>query len=921
MDPNTPNIGPATPNYEPLAWQNIEQIQQFAREKHGDPDLTLKLELELESVEGQPKTTKTTTFKLHKVYVLDGDDGVSFKDPVIEAGVVKVVVTTIQEYDVFIAIIYIQLHGEIPPWSILNRNLALALVRLSKRHNLPFVEKQAERFLKWERLLDGKSTDEIEALVRLIRQDTPESPGAGAGTLEQSCFGCESKHREMGPVLKCKAKRCGREIPPLSLYSSSDNAVICVACYNGGDTSIKIDGEDEATPKERFSNPETNPSEPESFITCPSCKKWWHETCGFVNKQVLQHDLNGNPDVWVCPICMLNLREFRTDNPPRKLPSIKHLKRTNLSDFMEEMIVTSAKHFLQKMEGVDENKAVNHAKKLTIRVTSLTEQEIKLPKPALKFGYRKKYTCIRVCIVAFQNLEGTYVPFVAAYVDLYPSSQVAPMNGVAYLSYLDSLPLVKGPKGVKGYKSFLTQEFVLTLFAFLKHAGFKTIEFAAVSPRASSLQDYILRRKPKKPVTAPPPPPKHVSRATEALQPTTDDHGSRTTEAQPKTNDQQATTDEGSICDLLDDGEDVEEDAEYEGLTKEESADQQALVNWYEVLCGIAKARGIIFTWRDPVTRYLADVNKSTMGSGLNPNAPFFLGGCFHDALMDASNENRRGNQAYLLKKVKESLEALRGGLFVLDFAHRPERTDTDLSRKEVFDKISSRLGEGYQFPGYHWFTKRVFKSIKGRNVIDIFNPKLQITSIMTDNGKFLQHCIDSGFQFDQLRRAIYTSYNLGWHLYDDDKLPLCFVCNDPIRTESCYQDKGSPLFYICMGSGCMRKAVEEYKIKMERVELSENALPQPRDTEAFFDQFVQHYLACKNEDCEECMVDMAPYYRLKMMLLHYKKYKNGKKHRCDDDACQAFANLIAQHARSCTTAECILECNERKSQNRKRKI
>jgi E1A/CREB-binding protein len=179
---------------------------------------------------------------------------------------------------------------------------------------------------------------------------------------------------------------------------------------------------------------------------------------------------------------------------------------------------------------------------------------------------------------------------------------------------------------------------------------------------------------------------------------------------------------------------------------------------------------------------------------------------------------------------------------------------------------------------------------------------------------EFLDMCIRSHYQFDQLRRSKHTTMMMLYHMHNPDApkfLPKCDVptCNMDIMTghrfhcDSCEVD-------FCQD--CCRKLgsrVHHHVLRAmpvsgtQKVKLTDEQRKERQRSIRVHLQLLQHSSTCTGCRSRHCQ-------KMKEFLKHGANCKMGVKNGCPN--CKRIYDLLHWHARSCNKDECpVFKCLE----------
>ena len=179
---------------------------------------------------------------------------------------------------------------------------------------------------------------------------------------------------------------------------------------------------------------------------------------------------------------------------------------------------------------------------------------------------------------------------------------------------------------------------------------------------------------------------------------------------------------------------------------------------------------------------------------------------------------------------------------------------------------------------------------------------------------EFLDMCMRSHYQFDQLRRSKHTTMMMLYHMHNPDApkfLPKCDqpTCNLDIMTGHRFHCDSCEIDFC---QDCCRKLgsrVHHHVLRAmpvsgtQKVKLTEEQRKERQRSIRVHLQLLQHSSTCKGCPSRHCQ-------KMKEFLKHGANCKMGVKNGCPN--CKRIYDLLHWHARSCNKDDCpVFKCME----------
>ncbi|MCL7029088.1 hypothetical protein MKW94_010599 [Papaver nudicaule] len=281
---------------------------------------------------------------------------------------------------------------------------------------------------------------------------------------------------------------CGILFKKRDKYHSASNLGVECRCCNA--CSI-IEGKKPSVPgvrinKEKISL-DTDLAYQEPFVLCDRCGGKQHHSCALFNNE---RNVSEGKSGYTCPKCDINQLED-------DLGGAIHLKRTKLSDFLEDRLCSSLRQEREeRAKAMGKNSdEVPGAENLVVRVVSSVEKSV-LVNPEIHnvlkdANYPENLSYRSKVILLFQKIDGVDVCLFGMYVQEYGSKCAHPNQRSIYISYLDSVKYFQ-PEGTatgEPLRTFVYQEILVGYLDYCKRRGFSKCYLWSCPP--SKADQYI----------------------------------------------------------------------------------------------------------------------------------------------------------------------------------------------------------------------------------------------------------------------------------------------------------------------------------------------------------------------------------------------------------------------------------------------
>mmetsp|Transcript_16990 Transcript_16990/g.35665 ORF Transcript_16990/g.35665 Transcript_16990/m.35665 type:complete len:678 (+) Transcript_16990:2549-4582(+) len=261
----------------------------------------------------------------------------------------------------------------------------------------------------------------------------------------------------------------------------------CERCYGGLKETDPIQLDDGKETKKKLLVKLKNDFTPEEiWIQCEECKSWAHQICALFNPK------QASKVAFTCPKCYLKEDLKRKGcNVSNALCGARELPKCKLSDGIEEGL---AKALLKayKQVAIERDCTVSQVEKaenLIVRVVLNLQKKHKVREEMMARYANKHYPSYfpvkTKCIFLFQSIHGVDVLLFGMYVYEYGDECPAPNRRRVYISYLDSVRYLEP----SCYRTLVYQTIIVEYLRFVRSRGYHTAHIWSCPP--SKGDEYI----------------------------------------------------------------------------------------------------------------------------------------------------------------------------------------------------------------------------------------------------------------------------------------------------------------------------------------------------------------------------------------------------------------------------------------------
>eukprot|EP00984_Skeletonema_dohrnii_P021021 scaffold10395_cov134-Skeletonema_dohrnii-CCMP3373.AAC.5 len=336
-------------------------------------------------------------------------------------------------------------------------------------------------------LYNGKDSDVgmmAKELLEIFEQDMSNCfKGLNADEETKKADSCSlcGNHRRLYelPSLFCSGT-CGRNIRRNAVYFTDrmKQNQWCEACHaeQKDDEPLLLDNGKE-TKKAHLQQMKNDKSPEEKWVQCDKCQDWVHQVCALFNGTQ-----NYKSASFTCPKCYI---KFEANPTPSTAPKgAAELLQCKLSESIEKGIAqTLSKEYEKIAEDRDCTIAqVEKSENLYVRVVSNLDKKQKV-REGMRARYSKKnypseFPVKSKCILLFQKIHGVDVLLFSMYVYEYGDECPAPNRRRVYISYLDSVRYLTPAQ----YRTAIYQSVLIEYLRFVKMRGFHTAHIWSCPP-------------------------------------------------------------------------------------------------------------------------------------------------------------------------------------------------------------------------------------------------------------------------------------------------------------------------------------------------------------------------------------------------------------------------------------------------------
>jgi len=284
-------------------------------------------------------------------------------------------------------------------------------------------------------------------------------------------------------VLFCSGVSCGLgRIPRNAVYYSDakNRNNWCDGCYTKLSPTELIVLDDSSEIKKSKLKFAKNDSVPEEvFLQCHDCKARVHQICALYNCRSAKPD-----EIFRCPKCINVYKEIHEIPSEDSKSGAKDLPKCSMSDFIEDGLLKS----LDKAYATTASETgicidqVEKPNGISVRVMSHVYMKHtvrdEMHRRYTKQGFPTDFPVHTKCIGLFQSIDGVDILVFAMYVYEYGQECPAPNRRRVYISYLDSVKYFEPER----YRSIAYQSIIVEYLRFVKKRGFHTAHIWSCPP-------------------------------------------------------------------------------------------------------------------------------------------------------------------------------------------------------------------------------------------------------------------------------------------------------------------------------------------------------------------------------------------------------------------------------------------------------
>lgn len=273
----------------------------------------------------------------------------------------------------------------------------------------------------------------------------------------------------------------------------------CERCYNNLKEGERLKLDDGKETKKSLLSKLKNDSTPEeTWVQCDRCHDWNHQICALFNGA---QNSKGAP--FTCPKCYMKDKASGMKGTPvcGIIKGAVDLPHCNLSRSIEDGLSKTLSQAYEKV-AADRGCTVSQVEKaegLSVRVVSSLEKKHMVRDEMLaryaKKGYPSEFKVTTKCIVLFQKIHGVDVFLFGMYVYEYGDECLGPNRRRVYISYLDSVRYLEP----SSYRTITYQTVITEYLRFVKMRGFHTAHIWSCPPAKGD--EYIFHCHPNHQLT------------------------------------------------------------------------------------------------------------------------------------------------------------------------------------------------------------------------------------------------------------------------------------------------------------------------------------------------------------------------------------------------------------------------------------
>eukprot|EP01029_Cantina_marsupialis_P012298 TRINITY_DN27146_c0_g1_i1.p1 TRINITY_DN27146_c0_g1~~TRINITY_DN27146_c0_g1_i1.p1 ORF type:complete len:1336 (-),score=283.60 TRINITY_DN27146_c0_g1_i1:427-4434(-) len=732
------------------------------------------------------------------------------------------------------------------------------------------------------------------------------------------CHGVELKFEP--PIFYCNGTCDNNRIRRSAPYYQprlNRNIHWCVSCFeNNKSTAMEVNGV--KYEKEDCEKIKKSVNEQEPWVQCDQCSKWYHQICVLYNPKRDRQKSTKQPTKFCCPLCWLEREDINMrPNAPAQKDLAKSLKPTMMSEFMIRMIQN---HFLEAAERFTNDPAnegrtfdIIDFEKLSIRVMSAADRTCMVHK-GFKERYKSQtelnldagYAHRSKCIAVFHNIDGVDVCIFVMYVQEYNHRCEGPNKRAVYISYLDSVKYFNPAS----QRTLLYQGIIKSYLQYVKCMGFYKAYIWACPPTKGD--DYILYCHPE----------------------------DQKTPRADRLREWYITL----LCDCMVSGDSIANVRDFYSEHFDKPGATLLDVPYMDGDYWPGLTEEVIRKLKDGEDNKSGNVsskNKKNKGKKKNNKRAKRNGNDGDEKECDAVFEKvaatiKDMTQDFFVVHIRPACNACNHVIENGEILHTCDtcKKDSETDLQDVVDKGKPRslkaskhilridhepyylcdncfkaCAHEHQHEDSH-FSNEVVKEI--RDCTD--NDPVYPSQIFDTRHDFLAWCQTNHNQFDQLRRAKYSSMMILYHVANPMTAAFiysCALCHETIENVR-YYCKDCADYNLC--ETCYKRNSSNLS-ELHEHKLIEDKLD-PRTMLLKAVRALEHAASCKNDDCKEPDCNSTKTRIAHALSCDSKKSKEGDV--CT--ICKVYDDMLREHANHCKVKDCpVPRCNDVREENIRR--
>lgn len=297
------------------------------------------------------------------------------------------------------------------------------------------------------------------------------------------------------PNIYCNGRCNSQRIRRNSYYYVGNGAYHwCQSCYNDLKDPIRLINDGVLYKKDLIKKKHAEEIK-EPWVQCDHCERWVHQICSLFNgRRNLSVEMP-----FTCPICILEQRKKHPESTmiAEKKTQAADLPHTLMSEFIEKRVNECLERAYEQ-QAQKQGKTIDEIEKappLCVRQVSSVDHPQRVREGMLERYQHKNYPtefpCRTKCVLLFQNLDGQDVILFGLYVYEYGHKSPQPNQRRVYISYLDSVHYFRP----RQYRTPVYHEIIISYLEYVKRRGFHTAHIWACPPMKGD--DYIFNCHPQ----------------------------------------------------------------------------------------------------------------------------------------------------------------------------------------------------------------------------------------------------------------------------------------------------------------------------------------------------------------------------------------------------------------------------------------